>query len=345
MDKSRVLLSDIALEAGVSKSTVSLALRGVARIPSETRTRIQAIAERLGYTPDPVLLALNTYRRKREQPRFVATVAFLNELSESISVTSWGYVRDYFQGATERGRSLGFRIEEHWLRAPGMSPRALDRMLQARGISCVLVGPLSTPHGKLDIDWTSYASVALGHSLESPPVHRVSNNHFASMRTCVENLHSLGYRRIGLYLHRSQDERVMGRWSGAFLSTLERLEHPFPASRVRIYDVFDPGEFRAWWRREKPDALVTGTPGLEPLLQEQGVRIPEDVGFALPYESSSPEHARIAHIQENGRLVGATAMDFVAGMYFRNERGLPATPVELNVPGIWTPGTTVKPRR
>jgi len=48
-----VSLRDIAEEAGVSRMTVSLALRDTARIPPATRQRVREIADRLGYRPDP----------------------------------------------------------------------------------------------------------------------------------------------------------------------------------------------------------------------------------------------------------------------------------------------------
>ena len=42
---------DVAQEAGLSQSTVSRALRGDARVTAETRERVLAAAQRLGYTP------------------------------------------------------------------------------------------------------------------------------------------------------------------------------------------------------------------------------------------------------------------------------------------------------
>jgi LacI family transcriptional regulator len=43
---------DVAREAGLSQSTVSRALRGDARVATETRERVLAAARRLGYTPN-----------------------------------------------------------------------------------------------------------------------------------------------------------------------------------------------------------------------------------------------------------------------------------------------------
>jgi transcriptional regulator with XRE-family HTH domain len=51
-------LRRIAAEAGVSPSTVSLALRQSPKIPAGTRARILKIAKRLGYRPEACVLAL-----------------------------------------------------------------------------------------------------------------------------------------------------------------------------------------------------------------------------------------------------------------------------------------------
>lgn len=53
----------IAAEAGVSRAAVSMALRNHPRIPQPTRERIQSIANKLGWKPNPLLAeAMNAIR-------------------------------------------------------------------------------------------------------------------------------------------------------------------------------------------------------------------------------------------------------------------------------------------
>ena len=56
-------LQEIAEKAGVSRATVSLALRNQTSIPARTRTRIRQLAEQLGYRPNPLISALMSYHR------------------------------------------------------------------------------------------------------------------------------------------------------------------------------------------------------------------------------------------------------------------------------------------
>jgi len=59
---SKVTIRDIALRAGVSKTTVSFALNYPERISKETYKRIMAIVEELGYVPNPFARSLTTKR-------------------------------------------------------------------------------------------------------------------------------------------------------------------------------------------------------------------------------------------------------------------------------------------
>jgi DNA-binding LacI/PurR family transcriptional regulator len=54
----RVSIKDVAQEAGVSVTTVSHALNDKGRLNPETRRRVRAVAERLGYRPNPAARSL-----------------------------------------------------------------------------------------------------------------------------------------------------------------------------------------------------------------------------------------------------------------------------------------------
>ncbi len=60
--KKKITINELAREAGVSKTTVSFAFNNPEKISPETRARIAAIADRLGYIPNPVARTLTTNR-------------------------------------------------------------------------------------------------------------------------------------------------------------------------------------------------------------------------------------------------------------------------------------------
>lgn len=59
---SRISINTIAEQAGVSRNTVSLALRGDARVADETRDRVLRAAEKLNYRPNLLARAMVTGR-------------------------------------------------------------------------------------------------------------------------------------------------------------------------------------------------------------------------------------------------------------------------------------------
>jgi DNA-binding LacI/PurR family transcriptional regulator len=58
----KVTISQIAKEAGVSKTAVSFAFNDPSQLASGTVRHIREIAERLGYTPDPIARSMTTRR-------------------------------------------------------------------------------------------------------------------------------------------------------------------------------------------------------------------------------------------------------------------------------------------
>jgi len=58
----RVTISDIAKQAGVSKTAVSFAFNMPGRLSAETTRHILDVAYQLGYTPNPIARSLNTRR-------------------------------------------------------------------------------------------------------------------------------------------------------------------------------------------------------------------------------------------------------------------------------------------
>jgi hypothetical protein len=54
---------------------------------------------------------------------------------------------------------------------------------------------------------------------------------------------------------------------------------------------------------------------------------------------------RISGANENDFLIGKTAIDVLAGMMIRGERGLPAVPIRTLVDSNWFAGETLRPQK
>ena len=75
--------------------------------------------------------------------------------------------RDYFDGASQRAKERGYRLETLWLSEPGMSGQRMSNILWTRGIHGVLLPPQEALTS-IDLDWDSLSSVTFGYTLLQP---------------------------------------------------------------------------------------------------------------------------------------------------------------------------------
>ena len=169
---STTTLHDLAKVAGVSVMTVSRALRGEPRVAPETRRRLLALAEEMGYTPDPDLARLMHRVRSRKKVKFRAVIAVIREWVPEDNLLGPSYQYVSLEAIRDRARGHGYEVEEFWLGRNGLTPRKLESILQARGIEAVIVSPQSNRLLCAEVDYTPFASVAFGYAMREPAVHR-----------------------------------------------------------------------------------------------------------------------------------------------------------------------------
>lgn len=107
----KITLRDIANESGVSVTAVSLAMRGSRRISQDKTKEIQEIAERLGYTRDPMLSALCAYRDNIRPKNKSVNINFLQFGKESQSMLNQGTeAEEFWKGALQETTRLGYSL-------------------------------------------------------------------------------------------------------------------------------------------------------------------------------------------------------------------------------------------
>jgi DNA-binding LacI/PurR family transcriptional regulator len=337
-----VRLQDIAERAGVSRATVSLALRHHASIPAATCARIQQIADEMGYRPNPLVSALMSHQRaSQRQRRTDVTLGMILDFSQR---GGWqNYVsEDLLSRAAAQAEHLGYRLENFWLKDLKCSSDRLGGILSGRGIPGVIMAPLSEADGRFFLPWEGFSAVTVGYSMLQPRLHRVTSNRFTAMRTAIRHLREQGYRRLGLAMSFDQDARVEHLWSAAFV--WEQTQLPAAARTVPFVmpeRQWTKQHFARWLKANRPEVIFGFSPILE-WLHELGVAVPDEVGFAhLWNPDESGEFAGIFH---DPPAIGAAAVDFLVGMLHRNERGVPNAPQSLLLEAGWRDGKTVRAR-
>lgn len=332
-------LQTIADLAGVSRATVSMALRNQACISEGTRTRIQELAESLGYRPNPQIAALMAHIKNSRALPDAGILVFLTSHGTRHGWREYPTLARYFSGARDRAEMAGYRLDEIWRREPGMTSKKMQSILTHRGVQGVLVAPLSRGSGHLSLDVSTFAVGLIGHTVVLPRLHRAVHRHIESLRMAVRHLRHLGYRRIGLAMSALQDLRNDSLWTTAYAGY--QLGLPV-RQRVPIYptDSDDDGQLRAWIERWHPDVIISGNSEIMPKLEKMGIALPADLGLAVL--DLGPADTGITGIDILPEVVGAAAIDMIVGQIQRNERGIPAQPKLILTEGIWVPGATVR---
>jgi LacI family transcriptional regulator len=339
-------MAEVAKATGVSKNTVSLALRGSTRISEETRRRIVETAESMGYRLNPTVAHLMAQLRQNRAPGFQATLAMINAHRTPDAFETHPTIPIYVRGCRERARQLGYELDEFWLHQPDMPVARWLSIFRTRNIrGIVLIGMMH--HNRLPAQlsqlWDEFPAVVTGVRTREPALSFACSDQHALALEAFEKAVALGYRRPALVLDGVIDQLIEGRFSAGFLTGQSR--HCAIKNRTQpFYDVatarLDPGVFAKWLAKNKPDVIFTLYHEVERWLLDLGMRAPGDIGL-IQYEWRA-NHAIWAGMDQRNDLVGAAAMDMLISMVHHNERGVPEYPRATMIGSHWVDGSTVR---
>lgn len=329
---SRAKLQQIADRLGVSRMTVSRALRGISYVKEDLKARILKEAERVGYKCTPTVSRIMGELRHSKQLTYHETVAFLYTQSPYYDVV--------FSGVQAMAAKLGYRVD---CLIPDSSPslrrgRQLTRVLRARGVRGVLLAPLTeVAHPHVTLEWKYFSTVLVGTSLANRGLARVQFDHFAACKLLLRKMQHLGYRRIGLVLSRYYHERSNRQLLAAF-----QAWHPRPSEAGELTYFYKEGEVqqvKEWIRARRLDSIIGGPGWLEFLGKDSGFRIPAKLGFASLLVG---DRAELTGTQTTRNLfqIGTEAMRTLDGQLREGRLGLQQLPVTVNVPPDWQAGVT-----
>jgi LacI family transcriptional regulator len=341
----RVTMSAIAKRAGVSKNTVSLALRHDPQIPAATRERIERAARELGYVRNPVVAQLMAELRKTHPGGRRRTLALLNANLDPQAFTRHPTIPSYVTGCRRRATMHGYTLDEFWLHDPALHGEQLNRVLRARGITGLVVAGLMKENSlppRFGVIWQSYAVVVTGVRTREPTLSFACVDHHALVLEAMERCRALGYRRPALVLERSIDRLVDGRFSAGFWLAQKNLPE---ADRLPAFlDVeaarSDPALFQSWFRAQRPDVMFTLHTVVREWLSAIGVEAPRDIGLVQLERRRGC--ADWSGLEQHNDLTGEAAVDMLVSMLHYEEPGIPAYPRATLVGASWADGATTR---
>jgi len=338
-------MQDIARVAGVSKNTVSLALRNSPELPSSTRRRITSLAAKMGYRKNPTVAHLMAQLHKDADQGYRATLALLNAHNDREAFTTHPTIPIYIEGCLRRAYSNGYNIDEFWLHDPALDGEKLNRILRSRNIRGVIIAGLMHDHHLPDRFlpvWKSHPCVVTGVRTRDHALHFACTDHHILAMRAVENALRLGYRRPGLVLDQVIDRLVDHRFTSGYLMALGRIPEADPPDP--FYDVAgarrNPELFKRWYATERPDVILTLYHEVSRWLDEMDLKVPDDIGLIqLEWRD---DHSHWAGMCQHNDIVGEAAVEMLISMIHHDETGIPLYPRATMIGSTWIEGMTVR---
>lgn len=304
-----VTMQDVAQAAGVSRMTVSRAMRADGTVSKDTRERILKIVDKMNYVPDQMAGSLSTKRSG-----FVATlVPSLNNVHYAKMV----------QALTETIEATGLQILlGHTDYSVAREESIVQSILKRRPEALVL--PFDG-HTKRTVKLLKQAQIPIVELWETPanPIDYTvgfSNEHASFLMT--EKLIEVGYRNIA-FLCETNDEWTRGEarrtgfakaMEAAGLSAHRMIRFGKPPMSIK--DGYYIGQNL---KNYYPDIdcvfSVSDSPafGVLRALQEQGINVPDEVGVAGfgNFEVSRYASPSITTVKVDPTEIGKVAADLV----------------------------------
>jgi LacI family transcriptional regulator len=345
MTSRRITMSDVAREAKVHQTTVSLALRNDPRLPAQTRLRVRALAKAMGYRPDPMLSALNFYRTSRDEAKAQPAMAFIARIRNKRWNSTFFSDDQFLRGARQASERLGYRLVVFPVgSSPSEGPR-LSRILRTQGIGGIILASLDITLRGLAMEWDHFSALCIESQHLGLSLHTVGNNQTAVTRTAIRRMGELGYARIGLVVGEVEEASLGRPFSAGYLIAAHENPHleGIPPLLLRPNDeAGTASRLRDWIARHRIDAVLSNWSSMPELLKSIGLHIPRDLGLATL--DHNPNRGAFAGIRQSHELVGERAVEALALLMKTNQRGEIRLPNVTLVDGVWKDGPEL-PRR
>jgi DNA-binding LacI/PurR family transcriptional regulator len=332
--RGRPTITDVAKHAGVSKSLVSLVMRGARHVSAPRREAVLKSVAKLGYRPNAMARGL-VQRRTRI-------------LGVMVSDLHNPFFADVVEGIHDQAGRAGYKVLINTGNRVALhETAAVETLLQLRADGLILAGPL-VESGPLVEASRTVPVMLVGRTARAPSVDSVTNDDRAGAVLAVEHCASLGHRRIA---------HVDGGPGAGALARRRGYEEGMRRQRLARYITVAPGSYTEEGghrgalvvldKRPMPTAIFAANDlaaiGVLNAIEERGLRVPDDVSL-VGYDNTSL--AALRHISlttvhqprvEMGQMAVITLLERIEQGRLRPRRTVLS-------PRLVVRGTTAPPR-
>lgn len=266
-----ITIFDVAREAGVSYSTVSRVVNNFPRVNPQTRARVQAAMEKLGYVA-------NLQARSLAGGRSGMLGLLVYDLENS-------YMTELVRGVDAEVSALDYDLMLATTHQRRQKESAYVARL-TRGLvdGLLIVLPRSLDAYLKDLQTLHVPYVLIDYAASIPQHHAVTAANLQGMQAGVEHLISLGHRRIGFITGRLETDSAQMRLSG-YQNALHQHGIPLDPALIEEGDFLEGSGYsstRHLLELELPPTAIvassdTSAFGVLRAINERGLRVPDDI--------------------------------------------------------------------
>lgn len=339
----RVTLRDIANEAGVSATAVSLAMKGSKRISADKRNQILKLAKELGYRRDPMMSALCSYRDTRNPRTSNVNITFLQYGDKPMPLKSEGaFEREIWESAQKESRRLGYSLSRTWAGNPSLNSNRLKNILTSRGVAGLVIYQANCPLTNLKPIMSDFSLIWVGDGPKGVSLNSVRINRFSSMKMAWENLSKLGYKTGGLILAEHSVDQNYAEWEAAhnhFQRQSTGETQYIPPLTFKTNEDCNLVELSQWLRRWKPQVVISAFRKIHDLLEGSDYTTPRDIGFL---SLSTKTGSRLSGIDQQTSSIAETGIRLLDRLICNREQGVPDHQQIIETDGLWNRGDTLR---
>jgi LacI family transcriptional regulator len=191
---SHPTISDIARKVGVSKSTVSAALRDDHRVSARTREEIRQAARKMGYIRNAFAATLATSGKMKPVHSLDVAIVSHVPLDQGDGNYPWEITK---KTLTE----LGYEGHHYDIVHDHISCGKLRATLYNRGYCGIIFANIYESRSELfSIDWSPFSLICMGRTYRHPPCDFIRSSPFETISIAWNEVRNAGYRRIGFVL-------------------------------------------------------------------------------------------------------------------------------------------------